>query len=97
MKRIPGSQTRNATGQSVEIPRHSNLRGPAPGPQVPGGPVARTTPAPPSKTTANRPAPIPKLAAQPSHGSHISPEVRADLGKLSPELARGIRTVADRK
>jgi hypothetical protein len=97
MKRIPGSPTRNATGQSVEIPRHSNLRGPAPGPNVPGASVARTAPAPPSKTAANRPAPIPKLAAQPSLGSHISPEVRGDLGKLEPSLAAGIRRVAGTK
>lgn len=28
-------------------------------------------------------------------GSHISPAIRADLGKLTPELAAGIRRVAD--
>ena len=30
-------------------------------------------------------------------GSHISPEIRAELGKLTPELAAGVRRVADTK
>jgi hypothetical protein len=38
--------------------------------------------------TAKAPAP-----ARP----HISPAVRSELGKLTPELAAGIRAVADRK
>jgi hypothetical protein len=33
----------------------------------------------------------------PADASHISPEVRADLGKLTPELAAGVRRVADTK
>jgi hypothetical protein len=50
--------------------------------KFPDRPIDKGPPAPPA------PAPKPD-------GSHISPEVRADLGKLTPELAAGVRRVAD--
>jgi hypothetical protein len=88
--------TRNDLGKSVQIPRHSQLLGPSPGPNVSGASVARVTVPQPAKTEG-RPIPHPRGAAAPSQGSRISDAVRADLGKLSPELAAGIRSVADRK
>jgi hypothetical protein len=66
------------------------MPGPKPGPKVSGGAL-------PSKTDNGRPAPIPKVAAAPSPREHISEGIRANLGGLSPELAKGIRRVADNK
>jgi hypothetical protein len=51
----------------------------------------------PSGSDKGRPASAPRLAAAPSNGPHISEPIRADLGKLTPELAAGIRRVANTK
>jgi hypothetical protein len=62
-----------------------------------GGAVTRPTVILPSGTSQGRPVSAPRLAAAPSTGPHISQPIRADLGKLTPELATGIRRVADSK
>jgi hypothetical protein len=54
----------------------------------------------PSQTNGNRPPAVPpSQSAQngqaPWDGSHASREVRAKLGDLTPELAAGVRRVAD--
>jgi hypothetical protein len=51
----------------------------------------------PSPTDKGRPVSAPRLPAQASTGSHISPEIRGDLNKLTPSLAAGIRRVAGTK
>jgi hypothetical protein len=52
----------------------------------------------PSGSDKGRPVSTPRLpAAQASNGSHISPSVKSELGKLSPILAAGVRRVAGTK
>jgi hypothetical protein len=72
------------------------MPGPKPGPAVSGASVPRVL-VPQPKTTPGRPLPHPSVTPAPPARGHISPEVRGDLSKLSPELAAGIRAVADRK
>lgn len=65
--------------------------------KVSGGAVARVTISKPSGTSQSRPVTMPSAPTRPSAGPHISSEVRADLGNLDPELAAGVRRVADTK
>lgn len=62
-----------------------------------GRAIPRTTAISPSGFPRARPVSTPRIAAAPSHVSHISEPIRAGLGKLTPELAAGIRRVADSK
>jgi hypothetical protein len=73
------------------------MLGPKPGPAVSGASVPRVTVPQPSGAASNNRAPIPVSAAKPAQGSRINDAVRGELDKLLPELAAGIRAVADRK
>lgn len=65
--------------------------------KVSGGAVARVTVKPFPGTSQGSPVTVPSAPTRPLTGPHISPEVRADLGKIDPELAAGVRRVADTK
>ncbi len=60
-----------------------------------GGARPRVT-IPPDRATKN-PLNVPGLSPAAPTGPHISPEIRAELGKLNPEIAEHVRKVADTK
>jgi hypothetical protein len=96
MKFSSGKPVKNA--KMVSEPMLAPL---ASGQPTPSGGAKRGTmagtaaPAPRSQINENRGMVTAKPPAP--TGPHISDAVRADLGKLTPELAAGIRAVADRK
>ncbi len=96
MSKLP---SRTYGGTPVSMPRPPAPGNTGFGNSLPNGGKAapRTYASLASGIDAGRPVKSPKLPAAPPAIPHMSPAVRKDLGKLNPDLRKGLLDVADRR